>query len=98
MSRARKQQKRPNPPYVSVDVCQSRHEALGKQLESLTAQLKTVTNALVGEDLQGGLVKAVAEIKSKLQMGAELKDWIRPIIIAIVSAAVTAALMKVFHI
>ena len=93
----RKKPSRSNP-FVTAEVCQSRHEALSKQLEGFASQLRTVTNALVGPNLQGGLVKEVSDIKSKIQMASELRDWIRPVIIAVVSAAVTAGLMKFLHI
>jgi len=91
MSERRERRKNP---YVTAEVCLSRHEGLTKQMESLNNELKTIKRALVGEDLQGGLVKTVSDIQSKLGL---LRDWVKPVIIAVASALITAWVMKAFH-
>lgn len=59
----------------------------------MAAELKTIKEALVGADLQGGLVKKVGEIDAQIKTGRTLVDWIKPIIIAVVSAGLVAAFM-----
>ena len=59
----------------------------------MAAELKTIKEALVGPDLQGGLVKKVAEIDAEIKMGHTVVDWIKPVIVAVVSAGLVAAFM-----
>ena len=79
---------------VTVDVCLARHEALTKDLNGISTEIRDIKRALLGEDLQSGLVGEIKTIKAKLLMATELRDWIRPILIAAVAAVFTAALFK----
>lgn len=85
-------------PFVSTELCASRHNGLNKQFETMSSELRTIKKALVGEDLQGGLVAEIQGIKAQLKLGRELKDWVKPVVIAVVSALITAAAFKIFGI
>ena len=78
---------------VSLELCITKHESLAKEMGGMRDELKTIKEALVGPDLQGGLVKKVGEIDSQIKTGRTVVDWIKPIIIAVVSAGVVAAFM-----
>jgi len=62
-------------------------------IDPMKDDLKTLKRALVGEDLQHGIVKDVADIKSALKTASALKNIIVPIIIAVASSLITAALL-----
>jgi hypothetical protein len=55
--------------------------------------LNTIKKTLVGEDMRGGLVKDVQEIKSAT---SAIKTVVLPIVISVVSALVTYGLLKFF--
>ena len=82
---------------VSMELCISRHESLAKEIGGMAAELKTIKEALVGADLQGGLVKKVGEIDAQIKTGRTVVDWVKPIVIAVVVAAVTAVIIKFVH-
>ena len=72
------------PPYVTRDECfQIRGE--------IKNDIKLVKKTLVGEDLRGGLVKDVQEIKSATGM---IKTVVLPIVISVASAVVTYGLLR----
>ena len=79
---------------VPVDVCLARHEALTKEFIGISAEIRDIKRALLGEDLQSGLVGEIKAIKAKLLMASELRDWIRPLFIAAVASFITAVLFK----
>ena len=66
----------PNCPYISV-INQS-----VDNIKQNTSDIKVIKDALVGEDLRGGIVKDVAELKS--WMGT-----IKPVILSVLSAVIT---------
>jgi hypothetical protein len=49
-----------------VDVCKH-HEALANQIGDISKNLSTITTALVGEDLRGGVVAELAQIRVDVQ-------------------------------
>lgn len=79
---------------VPVDVCLARHEALSKELTGISNEIKDIKRALVGQDLQSGLVGEIKAIKAKLLMASELRDWVRPVFIAAVASFITAVIFK----
>lgn len=80
--------KRKKQSFVTVDDCAHfRAEIRG--------ELKVLKTALVGEDLRGGLVKDVADIKSKLSMWSAAKDIVIAIAVAVASALITAWILSV---
>ena len=57
--------------FVPMDLCVSRHEALAKEMGAVTTELETIKNALVGSDLQGGLVKKINDMDGNLKLVKE---------------------------
>ena len=72
------------PPFVTRDEC---FQIIGE----IKNDLQLVKKTLVGDDMRGGLVKDVQEIKSATGM---IKTVILPIVISVVSAAVTYGLLR----
>jgi len=70
-------------PYIS-------RAEFSQAMDGVKGELRTLKIALVGEDLRGGLVKDVADIKNYLGTVKAIKDIIVPIIIAVASALITA--------
>ena len=60
--------KRNNPgaSMVPMELCISKHESLAKEMGGMSAELKTIKDALVGTDLQSGLVKKISSIDSDI--------------------------------
>lgn len=56
----------PGSSTVSMELCVSKHEALAKEMGGMSAELKTIKDALVGPDLQSGLVKKISSIDSDI--------------------------------
>jgi len=81
-------------PYVPVAVCDEKHAAISKEITSLASDIQSIKKALVGEDLQSGLVKEISEIKSKLRTQSTFWDFLKPIIVAVISAAITAFVLS----
>ena len=84
----------PGTSFVSMDLCVSRHESLAKEMGAMGMEIKTIKDALVGPDLQSGLVKKINDIDSNLKMGHTVIDWVKPVFIAVISAAATVVLFK----
>lgn len=84
-----------NPGYVSLELCLQKHKSLSRDHDSLTAEIATIKNALIGKDLKSGLVSDVHEIKSKLKGSWSGRDKAL-LIIALINGvvAVTIALCK----
>lgn len=95
MSAVKRRTRNKDPPkYVPFDVCIARMDFLSEQIKTVNKEVGAIKKALVGEDLQSGLVSEIKDIKAKLKMASELRDWVRPIIIAVVASGLTAALIK----
>jgi hypothetical protein len=56
----------------------------------IKAELVTIKKTLVGEDMRGGLVKDVQEIKSAT---SAIKTVAVPIIVAVIASLITAAIL-----
>ena len=86
-----KKKRRSNPGYVSIAVCTSRHEALGREVSEIKLDVEQIKNALVGADMQSGLVKTVADIARNQKSSLSGKDKaaiIGSLILALSSVAV----------
>jgi len=65
---------------------------------SIRDELKTIRVALVGEDMRGGLVKDVADLKKERSTTVEaLKVVVVPIVVAVASSAITAYILSNIH-
>ena len=60
----------------------------------LKEEVKTIKRALFGEDMRGGMVKDVQEIKSATSF---FKSILVPIIISVASALITAYIVRGLH-
>lgn len=61
-------------------------------------ELRTIRVALVGEDMRGGLVKDVADLKKERSSTVEvLKAVVVPIVVAVVSSATAAYILSTIH-
>jgi len=76
--------KRKDNPYVTHAEC---IQVSGE----IKSDLNTIKKTLVGEDMRGGLVKDVQEIKSAT---SAIKTVVLPIVISVVSALVTYGLLR----
>jgi len=85
-------------PYVTLETCVANTKAINDKIDDVSTEVKTIKKALIGEDMQGGLVAEVKDIKSKLAMAKELRDWIRPLLLAALASLLTAGLLKLFHV
>ena len=65
-------------PYVTQAQC-------AKQVAEFNGELQTIKKALVGEDMRGGLVKDVAEIKAAT-------SWIKTVLVPIVTSVAAAVI------
>lgn len=78
--------KRKEQSFVTTDDCaRFRHE--------IRDELKVLKSALVGEDLRGGLVKDMSDIKATLSTARTFKDFLVPVAIAVISAILTAFIL-----
>jgi len=59
--------------------------------------ISVMKKALVGEDLQGGIVKKLSDIETTLKMWSAIKNILVPILIAVASSLITAALLGGLH-
>jgi hypothetical protein len=78
--------KKDDPPYVTRDEC---FQISGE----IRKDISTIKKTLVGEDMRGGIVKDVQEIKSAT---SAIKTVVVPIVISVVSALMTYALLQFF--
>jgi hypothetical protein len=71
-------EKKKNPGYVTTSEC--------KQISgSINNELETIKKALIGDDMRGGLVKDVADIKLA-------HSWVTTYLVPIMSSVVTAVI------
>jgi hypothetical protein len=78
--------KKKSDPYVTRDEC---FQISGE----IRRDISTIKKTLVGEDLRGGIVKDMQEIKSAT--GA-IKTVVVPIVISVLSALITYGLLQFF--
>jgi hypothetical protein len=76
--------RRDNPSFVT-------HEECMQISGDIKSDLNTIKKTLVGDDMRGGLVKDVQEIKSAT---SAIKTVIVPIVISVLSALVTYGLLR----
>lgn len=84
----------PGPHYVTAELCTQRHEGLAKEMGETTAEIKLLRRALVGDDLQGGLVKKVNDLYSKVSTAGTVMSWVKPIVISFLSVGGFALFLK----
>ena len=77
-----------NPKYVTSKQCASTKTYF-------ESELKTIKKALTGDDMRGGMVKDMAELKAKLSIG---KTVLLPIVLSITSAVLIAWAINGFNI
>jgi len=77
-------EKQKNPQYVTRAEC--------VQISStIKEELKAIRTALVGEDMRGGLVKDVADLKKERSTTLEIvKSIVVPIVVAIATALIVS--------
>jgi hypothetical protein len=69
-----------------------------EQMGGIKEDVRTIKKALVGEDLQGGLVKKVNDLMKERSTTMEiLRIAVVPIIVAVISAVVTAWIITGGH-
>jgi len=84
-------------PFVPTAVCEEKHAAISKEITSLSSDIQSIKKALIGEDLQSGLVKEISEMKNKMRTQSTVWDFLKPIIVAILSATITAYVLSLLH-
>jgi hypothetical protein len=56
--------------------------------------IKEIKKALVGEDLQGGLVKKFADLESQLKTAASWANFGKPIVLGIIMAVIAGLISR----
>ena len=79
--------KRDCPQYVTRSECAATTSAIRSDLTEIKDDLKLVKTALSGEDMRGGLVKDVADLKKSRSMSAELLRWVLTFLLVILAFA-----------
>jgi len=79
------------PSYVSLALCNQKHESLSKEIVALTAETNTIKNALIGEDLKSGLVRDIMEIKSRMKGSWTGRDKVL-VLVALIEGMVAVAI------
>lgn len=83
---------------VTEGHCASRQAAMKndfhESLIPIKEELKTIKTALIGEDMQGGIVKKLGDLESGVRTRRTMMEWIKPIVIALVTTAVTYVFVK----
>jgi len=91
--------KKNNPKYVLLELCTAKHNAVMKEIEELNARCAMIQEALIGKDLQSGLVKTVSELRNQFvsmtRSSLSGKDKVS-VVVALVAAiaAIIVALVK----
>ena len=62
-------------------------------MDSVKAELKTIKITLIGEDMRGGLIKDVQEIKSATSI---VKTVVVPMVISVSAALITYTILHAF--
>ena len=81
-----------NPKYVTALQCISKQTNCSSDFKE---ELRTIKKALVGDDMRGGIVKDMGDLKSKLSLA---KTVLLPIALSVVSALLVAWAVTGFHI
>jgi len=81
-----------NPKYVTSLQCISKQTNCSSDFKD---ELRTIKKALVGDDMRGGIVKDMGDLKSKLSLA---KTVLLPIALSVVSALLVAWAVTGFNI
>jgi len=81
-----KTRRQSNPAYVTKAEC-------AQISASIKEELKAIRTALVGEDMRGGLVKDVADLKKERSTTLEV---VRSVVVPIIVAVATAIIVSLF--
>jgi len=68
-----------------------------QMMSGVKDDISVMKKALVGDDMRHGIVKDVADIKSTLKTASAIKNILVPILIAVASSLITAALLGGLH-
>ena len=89
-----------NPGLVTFAQCQANIKGLRGDISGLKGEIIVIKKALVGENLQGGLVKKLSVVEAKVEATQKAQSSVwnfsKAIIIAVLSAAVTAIALGAF--
>ena len=81
-----------NPKYVTSIQCDSKQKNCSSDFKD---EMRTIKKALVGDDLRGGIVKDMSELKTRLSL---VKTVVLPVALSIISAILVAWATTGFHI
>ena len=82
-----RREKRDCPIYVTRAECAATTGAIKSDLSLVKDDVHLIKNALMGEDMRGGIVRDVAELKKGRSMSAELLRWVLTFILVILAFA-----------
>lgn len=80
--------KKDNPGFVTIAECNVKSEAFRDEIRDVKDDTKTLKNAIVGENLQGGIVKKLTDLEKKLAVVTVYKDIILPIAVTVITALI----------
>ena len=69
-------------------------EECARVTSSIRDELRMIRIALVGEDMRGGLVKDVADLKKERSTTVEI---VKAVVVPIIVAVITAVVMSLIH-
>jgi len=64
-------------------------------IQQCRIDIDSIKKALIGDDMQTGLVGSIKTIESKLQVQRSWADFVRPILIAVTASLATGAVIYV---
>ena len=64
------------------------------QINQSIEDIKQVKNALVGEDLQSGLVKKIADLEASIKTAASWANFGKPIILGVIMAVIAGVISR----
>ena len=81
-----------NPKYITANQCNTKQTNCSADFKD---ELRTIKKALVGDDMRGGMVKDMGDLKAKLSIA---KTVLLPITFSVISALLVAWAVTGFHI
>lgn len=85
---------------VTLAHCKNNVERFRGDMNDLKGEIRVVKTALIGTDLQGGLVKKLndveASVKASQKAQSSIWNFVKAILIAVVSAVITAVTIGAF--
>ena len=79
--------KKNSPRYVTADEC-------ARVSGDIRRELSILKKALVGDDMRGGIVKDVQDIKNTLKTASSVANFVKPVVVAVLSAIITALILS----